>query len=1256
MPRKNFTLLVAALLVSEAIFSQTKTQSDLLKNSAFREAEKERQMQDKLHDLARKKNWPLAMRSKNGGISILHSIDLFGNPVYLATDNNIRAAATIGTTQLWPGGSTGLNLNGSSNNMKGKLIMWDGGNVLSTHVELTGRILNKDAASLSDHSTHVAGTLMAAGVNPLAKGMSFGLQQLITHDFSNHLSEMFLESGNNILVSNHSYGEKAGWVFNDGNNRWEYWGPPGSTEDYKFGYYSNDTQIWDSIAYNAPYYLIVKSAGNNRDENGPAVGSPYYRFDANNQMSPAGNRPSSPAISNNDGYDIISTYGTAKNILTIGAVAPLSAGYSKPSDVSIASFSSWGPTDDGRIKPDVVANGVDLLSCIATANNAYAVYSGTSMATPNAAGSILLLQEYYSKLHSGSFMRSATLKGIVIHTADEAGTTPGPDYTYGWGLIDMVKAASVITDDNTAPRSQRIEENTLNNGATYTTTAVASGKGPLVITLCWTDVKGTVQTGNPLNDRTPKLVNDLDLRVKIGSTVYYPWKLNPNLPSNAATQGDNSIDNVEKIEIPDAVPGQTYTIEITHKNTLARGSQAYSLIMSGVGGTAYCTSGATNSAGSRIDSVSFANLRKQNPASCTTYTNYTNLTADVEANSSVQLFVRVNSCDASNAARAVKAYIDFNNDGDFNDANEQIAASSTLLGNTDLGVQVTIPSGVKVNNYSILRIVLQETSNLANVTPCGAYANGETQDFRIHIVPPSSDAGVVDVVTPTTEYCGNGSQYVTVKIRNFGTLSKSNIPVTATVMNGATTVATLTDTYPGSIAALGEVLFTFSTPFSSVAGTTYTITGKTNLANDQDPTNDQKTVTAAISTGSAAPAGQAEICTNKVYFNATPATGDALFWYDSPTATTPIAAGNVTSSTVITADKKYYLAANKNELGAGPASSTTLGGGGYPTSSSNYLNAYFMTFTTGAPLTIETIRLYVRSATSLSGKITLTVARNITFNANQTSYSYIPVSRTTIDVYPTDATNGGIFYVNLPVPDPGNYGLILTQDASQDMALFFNNNLTTNPYPTGIPGIFNITGNIRSYLTTNDQDKYYFFFYDMKVRLQNCASSRTTVTASTAVAPVITLNNNVFTSNSTTNNQWYVDGNPIAGAIGQTYIATASGTYKVVVSDSYGCSMESNQIPFAVTSVPNVDPAEIGLKVFPNPSDGRFVADFTVSKKADLNISILNAVGQKVFENIYPGFVGRFNKTIEAGMLTGGVYLLRIQHDNKSYLKKLFIR
>ena len=206
------------------------------------------------------------------------------------------------------------------------------------------------------------------------------------------------------------------------------------------------------------------------------------------------------------------------------------------------------------------------------------------MATPASCGSSFLLDEYYSKLHSGVYMRSSTLKGLMIHTADEAGLYPGPDYVYGWGLINTQRAASVITSDNT-DQSQQIHESSLTNGTkdSETFTVVASGKTALWATICWIDPPGTPANvpSNEIDfqDVSIKLVNDLDLRIKDNTTgtVYMPWVLNPSNRPAAATKGDNIRDNVEKVELTDsAVPGRTYSITITHKGTLQRGTQFYS--------------------------------------------------------------------------------------------------------------------------------------------------------------------------------------------------------------------------------------------------------------------------------------------------------------------------------------------------------------------------------------------------------------------------------------------------------------------------------------------------------------------------------------------------------------------------------------------------------------------------------------------------------------------------------------------------------
>jgi len=126
---------------------------------------------------------------------------------------------------------------------------------------------------------------------------------------------------------------------------------------------------------------------------------------------------------------------------------------------------------------------------------------------------------------------------------------------------------------------------------------MASGKGPLEATICWTDPEGSVSLLSPqsVNNRTPKLVNDLDLRISQENHTYLLWTLDPDDPSHPATPGDNIRDNVEKVWIPDAVPGKT--ISISHKGNLQRGPQAYALIVSGMRGDPYCTSRALTSSG-----------------------------------------------------------------------------------------------------------------------------------------------------------------------------------------------------------------------------------------------------------------------------------------------------------------------------------------------------------------------------------------------------------------------------------------------------------------------------------------------------------------------------------------------------------------------------------------------------------------------------------------------------------------------------------
>ncbi len=507
----------------------------------------------------------------------LMGVDRNGLPRFYRVQN-LNAARTISTDDVWAGGSAGFSLDGA--NTTGELIVWDAGAVLTSHQEFGGRVTIGDGTVTTHyHATHVAGTLVASGVDPLAIGMSHAAN-LVSYDWTNDESEMAAAAAAGMLVSNHSYGYTAGWSQSGTDPYdWYWYGDVNlsENEDNGFGFYYDNARDMDQITYNAPYYLICKSAGNDRNDSGPSVGEGHWYWNPS-----LGDWEWSTVTRAADGgatgYDTVPYGGTAKNILCVGAVYDIAAGYTYPSDVAMSSFSGWGPTDDGRIKPDIVANGISLRSSMDDADNSYAGLSGTSMASPNAAGSAHLVAQYYRSSHDNQKALSSTLRALLIHTADEAGTNPGPDYSFGWGLMNTRAAIETVQDDSTD--TERIVEDTLANGDTDTLRFYCDGTGPFGVTIAWTDPAGTVP-GWSLDPTTPNLVNDLDLKVyrESDSTLFSPWILDPANPANAATNGDNTRDNVEQVRIDSPTPGW-YSVQISHKGNIGSG-QAYSVIQSG---------------------------------------------------------------------------------------------------------------------------------------------------------------------------------------------------------------------------------------------------------------------------------------------------------------------------------------------------------------------------------------------------------------------------------------------------------------------------------------------------------------------------------------------------------------------------------------------------------------------------------------------------------------------------------------------------
>ena len=633
--------------------------------------------------------------------------------------------------------------------------------------------------------------------------------------------------------------------------------------------------------------------------------------------------------------------------------------------------------------------------------------------------------------------------------------------------------------------------------------------------------------------------------------------------------------------------------------------------------------------------------------------------ADVEPSETIPVRVRVSTADATTNQRFVKIFIDYNNNGVFDDS-ELVLTSGPLsaAAQTFTGSVVT-PSNLIIGNISLMRVIVQEAAAATDVAACGTYARGETEDYRIRVVSPSNDVAISDIVSPQIGDCSNPSQYLTVNIRNNGSNTQSNIPLTASVMSGSSNIASMAFTYPGPIAPLTTTSYTFQKPFVTTAGTTYTLSATTNLATDQYPANNSLSSVISTATKPAGISAKAVICANTVNLKVNSPDLSNYFWYTTATGTSPFAVGPSANTTTLTSDKTYYVA-KEAQVSIGPSDRTQLTtSGGY-----NSFNGNYVKITNTVPVVIESARLYIGNP----GQIKFTLANLITTNADG-SFSYAPLAVSTLTVYPTTPSpgpnskavstgdTGAIYYLNLPVSSAGDHIIIIQclpgTGRSDSASIFRNNGITgTGTYPIGVPNIMSITGNS----ATNQESAYYYFFYDMKINTGACVSDRLPVIATVSPKPVITQQGDSLVSSLSNGNLWYLNDTAIANANKFSYKPSKAGVYKVVVTDALGCQISSDPITYTVTATIDVQAREIGLQVNPNPNNGVFNLSFEVSAKADLSIDLISASGQRVYNSTYPGFSGKFSKQIHIDQASSEFYLLKIQHNKKTYLQKILIQ
>ncbi|MGV3661370.1 MAG: choice-of-anchor D domain-containing protein [Prosthecobacter sp.] len=538
------------------------------------------------HEKARQLGLPIEGDMPGGGKFVLVGFD--GDTPRYQQSENVNAA--ISTAANLVRSTAPYNVNGAG----WTFGLWEAGGIpLLTHQEfgVPTKVTVRDGSTIpTDHATHVGATLAGLGINAPLLGMA-PAALIDAYSATNDISEMmsagaaYAGEPGKLYVSNHSYGYRLGWYG-------YYWygsfvddGDPSNDVDTYFGRYNSSTASTDGMLFNLPYLLSFQSSGNSRDDGPPAAGGSWSTSSGTYTYDPA-QHPAGNGVYKL-GYDTMDYTKVAKNIMTVGAANDaVSGGVRNITAGSISYFSSTGPADDGRIKPDIVANGVSLLSAASWSDTATTTMSGTSMSSPNAAGSAMLLADLYGRRFPGEKMRASTLKALIIHTADDIGN-PGPDYFYGWGYMNAKAAADHILRQAENPGYNGVIEaavSTAEPADTYSFTW--NGSDPVRVTLCWTDPAGT--SVNAHDDRARDLVNDLNLSVSgPGGTTHLPFvmpyvgdwspaKLNAN-----ATTGVNTVDNVEQVFLPTPPAPGLYTITVNHAGPLTGGQQAYSLIISG---------------------------------------------------------------------------------------------------------------------------------------------------------------------------------------------------------------------------------------------------------------------------------------------------------------------------------------------------------------------------------------------------------------------------------------------------------------------------------------------------------------------------------------------------------------------------------------------------------------------------------------------------------------------------------------------------
>lgn len=448
-------------------------------------------------------------------------------PPFSEGNDGARAALNVNTVQAPP-----YNLNGSGVTV----FVYDGGLVDDTHDDFGTRVTHGEVGTLKDHATHCAGTCCGAGTLSGGRLRGMSTNASIYSRFFECDPYCFYNSTDGMQVDfqaaiNHGVDlATLSIISNIYKNNY-----PCSWE----GDYELSSQLYDQIITGSlgQRIISIQCSGNERSRNAPC-----------------------------GHYGTIPQPTTGKNNIAVGAT--------NTNDKSMTDFSSWGPTDDGRLKPDVVGPGCQVGGDeginSTVVDDSYDVMCGCSMATPAVAGTVgLMLEEMRTLRGDPNYLAwPSTIKAILVQTAIDLNNT-GPDYTTGYGHVDAKEAIDLIIRDDDLGNELIRQGNVVDNEIDTYLIYVPPGLPELKVTLAWDDPAAAPLSGDDL-------VNDLDLYLSSPSGInYYAYMLDPANPNDPATTGWNFRDNLEQVVVSNPEQG-IWQVKVW--GWVVTGTQSYSVV------------------------------------------------------------------------------------------------------------------------------------------------------------------------------------------------------------------------------------------------------------------------------------------------------------------------------------------------------------------------------------------------------------------------------------------------------------------------------------------------------------------------------------------------------------------------------------------------------------------------------------------------------------------------------------------------------